>query len=187
MKKFFIDLKSNLLEDAKYRLTNEDDRKTLEETIHDEIDSLQFDLENVLNLIHQSISDKSMTFYEILKAKDKTQRATMMEDLYARFIFMIIQIMILDYKSLMKKNFVETSEWCKSYFMQKYSNHIENKFIHDFKFGTTDFHNSMQELKKCVNISLCHQNPGLDGSICKEQSDKFQNEIVSYISILIKT
>ena len=180
-------MKSNLLEDAKYRLTNEDDRKTLEQTIHDEIDSLHYDLENFLKLIHCSISNKSMTFYEILKAKDKRQSATTMEDLYARFIFMIIQIMILDYKSLMKKNFAETTEWCKNYFMEQYSNHIENKFIHDFKFGITDFHNSMQELKKCVNTSLCHQNPGLDGSICKEQSDKFQNEIVSYSSILIKT
>ena len=107
-------------------------------SLNDEILELKTDFETFYKLIDENIGDKSSPFYDIMNESSKDKVGALMNDLYARFMFIIVQIMISEYQNLLENNAQETRQICTKFLSDQLSDKIENQFIQDTRFGIWD-------------------------------------------------
>ena len=167
------------MQDLSYRNSKEKEIE-LHKGINDEIIELKTDFETFYMLIDENIGDKSSPFYDIMNESSKDKVGPLMNDLYARFMFIIVQIMISEYQNLLENNAQETRQICTKFLSDQLSDKIENKFIQDTRFGISEFRDNLSSLKKYITIPLCNEFPEWDGTICKEQTIIFEREMVGY-------
>ena len=176
---FFKDYQTVMKKDSAYRK-----RKSfvgaeahIQQNTNDDIVELENVFTTFLEVIDESIAETSYSFYDILK----DQGDTMISDLYARFIFIFIQTMLTEYKLWCKINAKETREKCTAFLVAKYREHVEEKFVINQDFGIKDFRQSLESLQELIDKSLCNLHTEWDGSICEEEINFFELEIVSRI------
>ena len=167
------------MQDLTYRNSKEEEIE-LHKGINDEILELKTDFETFYKLIDENIEEKSSPFYDIMNESSNDKVGALMSDLYARFMFIIVQIMISEYQNLLENNAQETRQSCTKFLSDQLSDNIEKKFIHDTRFGISEFHDSMRLLREYITIPLCNEFPEWDGTICKEQTIIFEREMVGY-------
>ena len=176
---FFKDYQTVMNKDSAYRkrksFVGAEDH--FQQNTNDDIVELENILTTFLKVIDESLAETSYSFYDILK----DQGNTMISDLYARFIFIFIQTMITEYKQWCIINAKETREKCKAFLVAKYREHVEEKFVINKDFGIKDFRQSLESLQELIDKSLCNQHTEWDGSICEEEINLFELEIVRRI------
>ena len=113
-----------------------------------------------------------MPFYEILLEANGGENRVLTDDLYARFMFILIQILITEYQNLLEINVTQTHQKCTNFLYNQFSTHVEKKFVLATNHGIQEFQDSLKALQKCVTIPLCNEFSNWDGQVCQQQTKR---------------
>ena len=132
----------------------------------------------LLNLVSLGVTVEAASFSEAYEETNELKKMHITNSIYGYLIFHAINVMVITLLDLLNENTTKTIQLCRKFLIEKFDNHIRDKFIFEGNHDLLQLISSLESLQIQADVVDIMRIRNVDYAVWKEETLNFENEIV---------